>query len=168
MVLIAATGVYLFTEMKAFLEEKQTWKPTSGFFNWKKQLDLRARAIKLIITEISHEIKHEGSQQNKNSWPRYYRKRENESSRKTKKCTKFNPSISTKFTALHWFDKSIEHSRNPLNNDKAFTIRINAKAKKQIILTHPFSQLILTKIQCFLRRKTEISIQRKYTKNFGT
>jgi len=33
MVLIAATGVYLFTEMKAFLEEKQTWKPTSGFFN---------------------------------------------------------------------------------------------------------------------------------------
>jgi len=66
MVLIAATGVYLFTEIKAFLEEKQTWKPTSGFFNCKKQLDLSARAIKLIITEISNEIKHKGSQQNKN------------------------------------------------------------------------------------------------------
>jgi len=72
-----------------------------------------------------------------------------------KKCTKSNPSMSTKFTALHWFDKSLEHSRNPLNNDKAFTITnwINAKAQKQIIPTHPFSQLILTKTHCFLKKE---------------
>ena len=52
MVLIAATGVCRFTEIIAFLDEKQTLKPASGFFNCKKQLDFRARAIKMRITEI--------------------------------------------------------------------------------------------------------------------
>jgi len=47
MVLIAATGVYLFTEiMKGFLDEKLSRKPVSGLLNCKKQDDLNAMAIK--------------------------------------------------------------------------------------------------------------------------
>ena len=75
MILIAATGVYLFTEIIAFLDEKQTLKPASGFFNCNKQLDFRARAIKMRNTEILHEIKHKGFQLKEKTQqpsPQYY------------------------------------------------------------------------------------------------
>ena len=62
MVLIAATRVCCFTEIIAFLDEKQTLKPASGFFNCKKQLDFKARPINMRITKNLHEIKHKDFQ----------------------------------------------------------------------------------------------------------
>ena len=54
MVLIAAMGVNLLTDIVDFLQGKRTWKLFSGFFNWKKLADFRAIAIKmscLLLTD---------------------------------------------------------------------------------------------------------------------